>query len=190
MTILAVAVTALLAVLVSGAVSVQRASQRGTALTLAEKQLEIYRTLGFANIQLDAGCVNSLWAYNGAAVASCGYAASDPKLTSPGSTDPYFTGASTATSGALSPALAHSGQVTGACASPATHPECLPTQVISTGSSPDHRAYRVDTYISSSSSSGRLTKQIYVVVRDPTKSGKPILATDSSSFDQSGAATG
>ena len=54
MTILAVAVGAMMSLYVSTARSMQRAGQRGTALTLAEKQMEIYRTVPFAQIRLDS----------------------------------------------------------------------------------------------------------------------------------------
>ncbi len=195
LTMLAIAVGALLSILVGGALAVQRASQRGTAFTLAEKQLEVYRTLGFNNIRLDSGCINAL--YNSTStVAACGIASSDSSLKAPGNTDPYFTAAGMVTGNAITTAQAQ--QVVGLAAgtpslcSP-TNPvpvECRPVQLVSAGSSPDHRPYRIDTYIASLSTSGRQTKQVWVVVRDPSKVTRPILAQNASSFDQSVSATG
>ena len=68
----------------------------------------------------------------------------------------------------------------------------MPTQTV-TG--PDHRQYRVDTYITylnpvGGSTTGRQEKQIMVIVRDATASGLAILARNASTFDQSTYATG
>ena len=42
----------LIAVMVAGAIALQRTDQKGTALTLADKQLELYRTFAYPNIRL------------------------------------------------------------------------------------------------------------------------------------------
>ena len=52
MVILAVGVGALLSVMAAGALSLQRSDQKGTALTLAENQLELYRGVSYPNIRL------------------------------------------------------------------------------------------------------------------------------------------
>ena len=52
MTVLSVAVGALISVLVAGAFALQRSDQKGTALALADTQLEVYRAFSYANIRL------------------------------------------------------------------------------------------------------------------------------------------
>lgn len=54
MTVLNVALLALIAALSSGAVALQRASATSTAAALAEAQMERYRALGYTSIRLDA----------------------------------------------------------------------------------------------------------------------------------------
>ena len=54
MTVLNVALLALIAALSSGAVALQRASATSTAASLAEAQIERYRALRYADIRLDA----------------------------------------------------------------------------------------------------------------------------------------
>jgi hypothetical protein len=64
----------------------------------------------------------------------------------------------------------------------------LPTQTV-TG--PDHRSYRVDTYITYvTPTDGRQIKQVFVVVRNAALTTLPILARNASTFDQSNIATG
>lgn len=73
-------------------------------------------------------------------------------------------------------------QVTATC-SPIVD-ACNPSRAISGGASPDHRSYRVDSYVVlATPTSGRELKQITVVVRD----GGTLraLARVSSTFDQS-----
>jgi len=75
LTILAVGIGALLTVLTSSALSLQRSDQKGTALTLAESQLELYRNLSYADIRLASASWSSAPLTAGA--------------------DPYFTAQST-----------------------------------------------------------------------------------------------
>jgi Tfp pilus assembly protein PilV len=169
---IAVAVGALLSMMVASAVSLDRSDQKGTALTLADKQLELYRTLAYANIRLSKTTIDAI-----------------------SGTDPYMTAHS---SDATIPAGASSGQVTDtspnpACASPLP-PECNPSQTV-TG--PDHRSYRIDTYItmvtptdSGGTAVGHPVKQVTVVVRDVTGGGLAIMARNASTFDQSSIPTG
>ena len=165
--ILAIAITALLAVMTAGALSLQHASGEGTAGTLADKQLEVYRTIAYANIGI---CTTA-----GTCIPSSG-------------TDPYNTANA---SDASIPAA--TGQVTASahCVSPLPV-ECLPVQSVS---GPDHRPYRIDTYVTtfqpiSGATTGRFVKQVTVVVRDGSKSGLPIMARNFSTFDSSSNATG
>ena len=53
LTVLAIGIGSLLTLLTSSALSLQRSDQKGTALVLAEKQIELYRGVGFKDIRLD-----------------------------------------------------------------------------------------------------------------------------------------
>ncbi len=53
LTILAVGIGALLTVLTSSALSLQRSDRKGTALVLAEGQIELYRNLDWQDVRLD-----------------------------------------------------------------------------------------------------------------------------------------
>jgi type II secretory pathway pseudopilin PulG len=71
MTVLAVALLALVAAFSSGALTLRRAAQTSTATALANQQIERYRALKYANIRLDAGAVatanlDSVYANGGA----------------------------------------------------------------------------------------------------------------------------
>ena len=54
MTILSIGVGSLLTLLAAGVVSLQRSQRSGTALTLAENQMELYRGVAFPYIRLSA----------------------------------------------------------------------------------------------------------------------------------------
>jgi type II secretory pathway pseudopilin PulG len=167
MTILAIAMTALLSALVGGEVSLRRADEKGTALTLAEKQLETYRVVSYANIRLDQATINAI-----------------------ASTDPYMTAHS---SDATIPSGASSGQAVGGANGNNTCPTPLPVQCQpdQTVTGPDHRNYRIDTYITYvTPTGGQQLKQVLVVVRDATQTSLPILARLGSTFSQEGNASG
>ncbi len=73
-------------------------------------------------------------------------------------------------------------QVTATC-SPIVN-ECMPVRTISAATSPDHRSYRVDTYIVfNTPPSGRELKKVTIVIRDGDT--LKALARVSSTFDQS-----
>jgi len=59
MAMMAVALLALVAALSSGIVSMQRAGASGTAGTLADRQMERYRAIKYADIRLDATAVST-----------------------------------------------------------------------------------------------------------------------------------
>jgi len=176
LTFLAIAVAAILSVMTAGALSLQRAGKKGTALTLAEKQLELYRTLAYTNIRL----------YHVLPTSGTYFTANstDPNI-------PAATGCPTNTFAGCEVVDSTNGEVV--CST--TPPECQATRTVPTSSSPDHRSYRVDTYITyftpvSGATTGRQTKQVLVIVRDASAAGTPILARVGSSFDQSNGATG
>lgn len=172
MSFISIAVGALLSMMAAGAASLQRSERSGTALTLADRQLELYRTISYGNIRLSNGRV--------AAISS---------------TDPYMT--ANATDPTI-PAGTASGQVTDVAPNPPcpnpVPPECQPEQTVV---GPDHRSYRVDTYITYLTATdangvpiGRQNKQVTVVVRDVTGGTLNVLARNTSTFDQSNLASG
>jgi type II secretory pathway pseudopilin PulG len=178
LTILAIGIGAVLTVLTGSALSLQRSDQKGTALTLAETQLELYRNLAFADVRLD----DAAW--------------SSSPLTS--ATDPYFTAHasdSTIPSGAEAGEVVDTGTGINACAA-TLPPECEPVRTV-TG--PDHRRYRIDTYITPSPTTsdgtsggtvvGNPTRQITVVVRNAELASLPILARNTSTFSDINAAS-
>jgi prepilin-type N-terminal cleavage/methylation domain-containing protein len=166
MTILAIAVGAMMSLYVATARSMQRAGQRGTALTLAEKQMELYRTVPFTQIRLDSTRI-------------------------PTGTDPYVTAHVFDATIPSSTGQAIGGQNgDAACPSPAVA-ACQPVQTM-TG--PDHRSYRTDTYIEYvgadttfthlAPASGLTLKRVTIIARDAGTS--TILARASSTFARSG----
>ena len=182
LTILAVGIGAVLTVLTGSALSLERSDQKGTALTLAETQLELYRNLAYADIRLD----DASW--------------SSAPLTNPA--DPYFTAH---TSDSTIPSGAEAGEVidtgtdidTGMANTTCvgTPPEC---QAVRTVTGPDHRQYRIDTYIttvtptddgtSSGTVVGKSVRQVTVIVRNAQIASLPILARNTSTFSKVNAA--
>ena len=69
MTFLAVAVGALIAVFASSLLSLRHASIEGNALTLADKQMETFKTLPYASLKLNAATISG---------AGTGYVSSPP----------------------------------------------------------------------------------------------------------------
>ncbi len=162
MTILAVAIGALITTFVSSAVSLRRAGQKGTALTLADTQMEWYRRLSFAGIRIDGGLVPTTGSY---------VTAHSTDATIPPSTGQAVAGQNGDSS----------------CPNVGSEPvACLPVQNV-TG--PDGRPYRVDTYVNyvnndstlsiATPATGLTLKRVTVVVRDSTGG---IIAREQSAF--------
>jgi type II secretory pathway pseudopilin PulG len=161
MTIMVIAVGAILSAYAAGYISLRDASTQGNALTLADKQIELYNTLPNALVKLDASTI-------------------------PTGSDPYVTAHSSD-----STIPSSSGQVTGAtatagsCTAPTTPQSACAVQTV-TG--PDGRPYRVDTYIVSvtpnASYPSRTDQSVTVVVRT-NDGGTPgsIAARTSSVYD-------
>jgi Tfp pilus assembly protein PilV len=164
LTVLAIGIGALLTVQSSSALSLQRSGQKGTALTLAEKQIELYRNLSYNDIRLDAVTLASPAVDNTYKNAYL----SDSNI-------PTATGERTDTAVG-----------TNACDDAAPPPECSPVQYVGPGTatpSPDHRKYRIDTYIHPITPNGGDTvAQVYVVVRNAQVSTFPILARSATTF--------
>jgi type II secretory pathway pseudopilin PulG len=178
LTFLAVAVAALLTLMTAGALSLQRAGKNGTAMTLAEKQLELYRTLAYTNIRLYHVLPTS-----GTYVTAN---STDPNI-------PAATGCATGSFTGCEVIDSTNGEIV--CPNFSIPTECQASRTVPPASSPDHRSYRVDTYITyftpvSGATTGRQTKKILVIVRDASAAGTPILARVGSSFDASNGATG
>lgn len=177
LTILAVGIGAVLTVLTASSLSLQRSDQKGTALSLAETQLELYRNLSFTEIRL-ADASFSAAPLSDAADPYNTANTSDPSIPSGAKADEFTdTAANTVPCGATPP------------------PECEPVRTV-TG--PDHRLYRVDTYITevtptvdgnpNGTAVGDPVKQVTVVVRNAQLSTLPILARNTSTFSPVNAA--
>jgi prepilin-type N-terminal cleavage/methylation domain-containing protein len=162
MGILSIAIAALMLSYASSAISLRRAGQKGTALTLADTQMERYRTRGFTGIRIDGTQIPGTGTY---------VTASSSDSTIPPATGQALAG--------------QNGDE--ACSAPLPA-ACLPVQNV-TG--PDGRSYRVDTYANyvnndstlsiRTPASGLTLKRVTIVVRDGTD-GK-ILAREQSAFE-------
>jgi type II secretory pathway pseudopilin PulG len=161
MAMLAVALLALVAALSSGVVTLQRASDAGTAGTLADRQMEKYRAIKYDAIMLDTT------AMTGAAGDST--YTTDPGRDAGNPTSAYNAGTT----------------VSGTCTLTAWPDPCNPIQNLSSAQTPDKRRYRVDTYINTyTPAGGRQLKVITVVVRDADRPTGPNRARLQSRFDQ------
>jgi Tfp pilus assembly protein PilV len=172
-TLLTVGVGALLTLVAAGFVSLQRSGESGTALTLAESQLELYRGVSYPYIRLSHTALGSV-------------SAGSRYMTANSSDSTIPPGASTSQ-------VLDTSSGTQACTA-ADADLCAPVQNV-TG--PDRRSYEIDTYIAkcpsasitSCPTSADPVKQVFVVVRDAVKSGAPIVARAASTFSSSTTAT-
>jgi type II secretory pathway pseudopilin PulG len=161
MTIIVIAVGAILSAYAAGYISLRDSSTQGNALTLADKQLELYNTLPTASIELDSSTI-------------------------PTGSDPYVTAhSSDSTIPSSSGQVTGGTQASGSCTSPSLpQPSCA----VQTVTGPDGRQYRVDTYIVASAPNAaypsRTDPTVTVVVRTDD-GGVPgsISARASSAFD-------
>jgi type II secretory pathway pseudopilin PulG len=177
MTVMNVAVMAIVAAFTSGTVAVTRASKVTTAATVADAQMETYRAMTSRDIGLDlsSGTIAALPA---------GYT-SDTACANPGTSQTCSAnGVATAMTG---PTGANTCTIVNGWY-PNTLP-CTPSRTISGGSSPDGRSYRIDTYVArlpavnaDGITARRSRKQVTVVVRDGTLLTK-VLVRETSIFD-------
>ena len=146
MVILAIAVAALLTAFTSSTRSLGRAGERGTATTLVERQLELYRKLAWKEIRIKASQLSP-----------------DPYPTV-SATDSWFPPSN--------PSLQVTDKSDGMLDCPLTPPAtsdpekwepdpCAPVQNNVPG--PDHHLYRIDTYIQYESGSTTI-KRVWVAV--------------------------
>jgi len=154
MTILNVGILATVAAFNSGIVTLRRSGMISTASVLADKQMELYRSLTYGAIALDSSSIPGTAPYT-----------SDPAWASP--------------------------QATTTCSAPLPD-ECNASR---TTTGPDHRPYRIDTYIvnanpvttysppaGSPHATARALRTVTVVVHDGRNLNK-VLAREMSTFD-------
>jgi type II secretory pathway pseudopilin PulG len=159
MVMLNVGILAIVAAFSSGNAALARASQVSTATSLADKQLESYRGLIYDNIVFTTTEWNSALA------------------------DSTYTGDSTYTANMQSPVSPKAlvGTVTN-CPANVPTTSCDPSYTV-TG--PDHRSYRVDTYLYfDAPGGGAQLKTVTVVVRPTSGTTRP-WARITSTFDSS-----
>lgn len=136
MMFLAVAVSALMAVFASTQVSLRNAGIEGTALTLAESQIEAYKTMAYTEMRISTATI-------------------------PSSGDPYVTANSLdATIPASTGQFGGGTATTTTCAAPTSPvPECA----VQTMTGPDGRTYRIDSYLHEASGLKTLTVVVRIV---------------------------
>ena len=156
MVMLNIGILALVTAFSSGQVALRRAGAIGTAATLAERQMELYRSLEWGEIALDS--------------TALGAADTTYRCDALYGTDCNPTADADTTKIAVYP-----------CTNPGST-QCTPSRTDVTGA--DGKKYRVDTFITSSPvTSGRNVRRVTVVVR--AKLDNAILARQISDFDES-----
>jgi Tfp pilus assembly protein PilV len=164
MVMLNIGILAIVAAFNSGIVAVSRASKISTAAALADAQMELYRALPYNSIALDT---TTLGTVDNTYKCDAALGASCPNATS--------------------------AEITTTCSGSPVANECNPSRTVLSANSPDHKKYRVDTYIILSTATttpatptnGRPVKIVTVVVRDGYKLSARPFAREASTFDQS-----
>lgn len=174
MVVLTIAILALLAGYGSAFVSLRLASQKTTATELANSQMELYRSLPYGSIGLDADTVNDIGDDSG----------SDYNALY--SEDSALDGA-VDTSGVQAPSGTVNDVAIQDCSTVAPEQACEPIQTV-TGN--DHHRYDVYSYVVDLQAESTTTgvswteRVVTVVIRDPEKTGDPELLRISSAFDR------
>jgi Tfp pilus assembly protein PilE len=173
MFMLNVGILALVAAFNSGAIALRRASHISTGAAIADSQMELYRALTYAQIGFDATTIAGL-----DNTYKCDVAL-DPA-------NGVHACPNTITTCALPAVCADYTVPTRTSCS--TLAECQPYRSVTastTPASPDHYAYRVDSYIVfKTPTNGRQLKEITVVVRDAANPARTY-ARQTSTFDPS-----
>jgi Tfp pilus assembly protein PilV len=155
LTMLNIGILAIVAAFNSGALAVNRASRQSTAASLADKQMELYRSLSWAAIGLDStalATVDNTYKCDSALGGAC------PNATT--------------------------GEYTVAACSGSTAPQCVPQQSTLTGAD-RHKYRVDTYITTTTPTGGRPVRVVTVVVRDPLQlAGRP-LVREASTFDQS-----
>jgi type II secretory pathway pseudopilin PulG len=180
MIVLAIALTAMVAVFAAGFFSLRHSSQVGTAAALADAQMETFRAMTSRDIGIDLGAAT--------------VAALDSTYKNDSACANSSISKTCATNGVSSTESGPTGASPNSCTTinawyPNTLP-CTPSRTVTSATtpvSPDGRSYRVDTYVvqlaaTASGTLERARKQVTVVVRNGTQLGQ-VLARESSVFD-------
>ena len=159
MTMLNIAILALVAAFQGGSFALKRSGKISTASTLADQQMEIFRLNQYAAIYLDTPAEATA---RGVSTYNC---------------DTALGGCA----GGMTQVTATCTALTGETGSPP--PRCNPSRLVF---GPDQHYYRVDTYIvmqyPTGSATSRQNKLVTVVVRDGSNVAT-VLARESSTFD-------
>ena len=158
MTVMFIAIMAIVAAFSSGMVALNRASQASTAGTLADKQMEAYRALPWNNIVLKKTLVDS--------------ALIDPAA-APYAADTALAGGPQDSTYDLTDTLLASTY----CNATPTPVTCLPVQSSVTG--PDGRSYRIDTYVTWTCPLGTLSPTTVTATPSCRRGSAPDEACDS-----------
>jgi hypothetical protein len=156
-TMLTIALLALVAGYDTAAVSIHNSAKKTVASSLADAQLELYSSLPFASIGLDATTLTNV------------------KTPGNGSYDATYV----SDENALNAATSGTDATITSCGTAAN---CLPVQTV-TGT--DGKSYRLETFVRSILSFGTWTERfVTVIVRDPSVSGSPELLRLTTGFDK------
>jgi Tfp pilus assembly protein PilV len=168
MFMLNVGILALVAAFNSGAIALRRASHVSTGAAIADTQMELYRALTYAQIGFDSTTIAGL---DNTYLCDAALGAACPNVI---------------TTCAAAPCATNTVPTRTNCTAGA--PECAPYRSVTgatTPASPDHYAYRIDSYITFvTPTNGRQLKQITVVVRDAANPAR-VYARQTSTFDPS-----
>jgi type II secretory pathway pseudopilin PulG len=174
MAILAIALLALMAGYDSAFVSMHRASQKETAATLANQQLELYRSLPYTSIGLDKTTTDNIGDSNNAAY--------DDTYTTNSLLDGDWVPDPSDPSQQIQQPSGTVNEVE--IAGCGTGANCLPVQVI-TG--PDGRSYRLETYIRDRPNNTAITwpeRVVTVIVQDAATTDLTQILQVETAFDQ------
>jgi competence protein ComGC len=157
--VLTIALLVLVAGYDSAAVSLQKASQKTTAASLAEGQIELYDSLPYASIGLDQTTLRGIQNSSG------------------GSYDARYVSDEAGLSDAAN--MTDDAEILNC----GTTPQCLPVQIV-TG--PDHKSYRIETFvrdIQNNVSIGWQVREVTVIVQDASVSSHPEILRETTAFD-------
>ena len=177
MVVLQVALLALVGSFSAGSVALGRAGKVNTAATLADQQMELYRSMPYDAIGLDTAGAPTTGTY----VGNTTYCPASQTPVCGNSGPVNNTGTSTWSCTAASGTSSVSTYFSANGANPCTAHRLVSSS--STPASPDGRTYYVDTYISYGTliSGQRAAKKVSILVRESTSAN--ILAAIVSTFD-------
>jgi Tfp pilus assembly protein PilV len=172
-TVLQIALLAIIGAFGAGAVAMGRAAHINTAAILADQQLELYRSMPYDAVGLDTAGAPTTGTY--VADTTVCPASQSPVCgnTPPRNNSNTSAWSCTATSGTTSVSTYFSANGVNPCSA---------HRIVSGASSPDGRTYYVDSYVSfTTPTNERAVKVVSVVVRDGTTTSE--MAKEVTSFD-------